>query len=81
LACLLLGNAGHEKYKEVIDELAYDRNLAYPKDVPSMVSMLNNWSGAGFTKKIDEMKDGILTTVSGKPGQPPSQQVQKVLQG
>jgi hypothetical protein len=62
LACLLLGNADRDRYKEFIDELANDHNLGndnYPKDVPSMVSMLSNQRGAVSTKKIDEMKDGI----------------------
>jgi hypothetical protein len=67
IACLLLGNADRERYKEVIDELANDHNLGnknYPKDAASMVSMLSNRRDIVSTKKIDEMKDGIYTSFS-----------------
>jgi hypothetical protein len=65
-ACLLLGNADRERYKEVIDELANDYSLGndnYPKDAASMVAMLSNQHGTGSsTKKIDAMKDGVFTS-------------------
>jgi hypothetical protein len=51
--------------KEVIDELANDYSLGndnYPKDPASMVAMLSNRRGTVSTKKIDAMKDGILTS-------------------
>jgi hypothetical protein len=67
IACLLLGNADRDRYKEVIDELANDHNLGndnYPKDAASMVSMLSNRRGIVSTKKMDEMKDGIYTSFS-----------------
>jgi hypothetical protein len=64
-ACLLLGNADRDRYKEVIDELANDYSLGndnYPKDPATMVAMLSNRRGTVSTKKIDAMKDGILTS-------------------
>jgi hypothetical protein len=64
IACLFLGSVDHGRYKAAIDELANDFTLGnnnYPKDIPGMVSMPSNRRGGTAKKRIDELKDGILT--------------------
>jgi hypothetical protein len=53
------------RYKAAIDELGNDYELGhdnYHKDIPGVVTMFSNKRHHGAIKKIDEMKDEILTS-------------------
>jgi len=61
LACMYLGSTDKVKYKEVIDSLNNNfvqGQASYPKDVPSMVSLLNNWRG-----DLDQVKAPVRREV------------------
>ena len=66
LACLILNNVDRGRYKPVIDELANAYSLGnnnYPKDIAGVISMLSDRRGnGGGSDKVDELKDGIVTS-------------------
>jgi hypothetical protein len=66
LACVFLASVDRGRYKEVIDELNNDflrGTVSFPEDIPSMLTLLNNYRGGKISNyKMEAMLDGVTMT-------------------